>query len=209
VLVWAIVLAAGSGSRFGGLKQFAMLGGRSLLDHVVTTAAHVCDGVVVTLPPGAAWSPSGPMTVVPGGASRAASVRNGLAAIPEGVEIVVVHDAAHPLAPEALFEAVIARVREGAVGAVPVLAGTEAIARVEAGRLLSTVPARDYHLVQTPHAFRTVALRALHADEPEAGDEASLFVARGHTVVTVPGDPRNIHVSTAADLAVAARLLSP
>ena len=207
--VWAIVLAAGSGSRFGGLKQFAMLGGRTLLDRVVTTAAQVCDGVVVTVPQGAAWTPARPMTVVPGGASRAASVRCGLAAIPEGVGIVVVHDAAHPLASRALFEAVIARVRDGADGAVPVLAGTEAIARVEAGRLLSTAPARNYHLVQTPHAFRTAALRALHADHPEASDEASLFVARGHIIVTVPGDPRNIHVSTEDDLEVAVRLLAP
>jgi 2-C-methyl-D-erythritol 4-phosphate cytidylyltransferase len=209
VPVWAIVLAAGSGSRFGGLKQFAMLGGRSLLDHVVATTAQVCDGVVVTIPPGATWAPSGLVTVVPGGASRAASVRSGLAAIPAGVEIVVVHDAAHPLASPALFEAVIARVREGAAGAVPVLPGTEAIARVQAGRLLSTAPARDYHLVQTPHAFRTATLRAIHADRPEASDEASEFVARGHAIVTVPGDPRNIHVSTEDDLALAVRLLSP
>lgn len=207
--VWAIVLAAGSGSRFGGAKQFALIAGRTLIDHVVTTAALVCDGVVLALPPGTGWTSPGVTTVVPGGPTRAASVRSGLVAVPGQAEIIVVHDAAHPLASRALFEAVIAKVRDGAEGAVPVLPGTEAIGHVQDGRLLTTVSARDYHLVQTPHAFRAASLRALHADRPETGDEASLFVTRGHTIVTVPGDPRNIHVSTPDDLALAAKLPAP
>jgi 2-C-methyl-D-erythritol 4-phosphate cytidylyltransferase len=207
VHVWAIVLAAGAGSRFGGPKQFASLGGRTLVEHVVTTVAPLCDGVVLVLPAtGMPTAPAG-TTIVTGGSTRARSVRHGLAAVPARADIVVVHDAAHPLASRALFEAVIARVRDGAEGAVPVLAGTEATGRVEEGRLVSTMSARDYCIVQTPHAFRATALRAVHADAPDTGDEASLLVALGRTVVTVPGDPRNIHVSTPDELALAARLL--
>lgn len=201
------MLAAGSGTRFGGAKQFGTLGGRSLVDHVVTTAASVCESVVVVLPEGTPWKGQPVAAAVAGGPTRAASVRSGLAAIPEDVAIVVVHDAAHPLASPALFEAVIARVCEGADGAVPVLPATETIARVDEGRLVSTQSARGHHIMQTPHAFRAACLRTAHAAQPEASDDASLLVARGHTVVTVPGDPRNIHISTPKELALAAQLL--
>jgi 2-C-methyl-D-erythritol 4-phosphate cytidylyltransferase len=207
VRVWAIVLAAGSGTRFGGAKQFATLGDRSLVDIVVTTAASVCESVVVVLPEGIPWKGQPVAAAVSGGSTRAASVRRGLAVIPEDVAIVVIHDAAHPLASPALFEAVIASVREGADGAVPVLPLAETTARVEEGRLVTTESARGNHVVQTPHAFRAACLRSAHASSPDATDDASLLVARGHTVVTVSGDPRNIHISTPEELTLAAQLL--
>jgi 2-C-methyl-D-erythritol 4-phosphate cytidylyltransferase len=119
VETWAIVVAAGGGSRFGAAKQFARLGNISVLDRAVGVSREACDGVVVVLPPGREWSaPDGVRTAV-GGATRSASVRAGLACIPDAADVVVVHDAARPLASRQLFARVIAAVRAGADAAVP------------------------------------------------------------------------------------------
>src|SRR5205807_765572 len=123
-----VVDAAGAGERFGGAKQFAALGDRRVLDWSVAGAADACDGVVVVLPPGTGEAPDPvaspgptppPTTTVTGGATRSASVRAGLALVPDDAHVVVVHDGARPLAGPALFRAVIAAVRSGADGAVP------------------------------------------------------------------------------------------
>src|SRR5262245_48464005 len=103
--VWAIVVAGGRGERFGEAKQFLPLGDGRLVDHAVTAAATACAAVVVVLPAGTAWDGPPVAGTVTGGATRAASVRAGLAAVPADAEIVVVHDAARPLAPPALFRA--------------------------------------------------------------------------------------------------------
>src|SRR2546430_783270 len=122
--VWAIVVAGGSGSRFGDAvpKQFLDLAGRSLIDWALTTAVATCDGVIVVVPAarlnattdelGAAYA--GRVTAVAGGPTRSASVRAGLAAVPPDADVVVVHDAARPLAGAELFERVVAAVRAGA-----------------------------------------------------------------------------------------------
>src|SRR5580765_944436 len=99
---WAIVVAAGSGDRYGRPKQFDLLGGRRLLDWAVEAATAACDGVVTVLPAG--HDEPGSVT---GGATRSASVRAGLAALPADADIVVIHDAARPLAGPELFEQVI------------------------------------------------------------------------------------------------------
>ena len=96
VTVWAIVVAAGGGTRFGGAKQFEHLGSARVVDHAVATAARSCDGVVVVVPAGPEWDGAPVNDSVPGGATRSASVRAGLDAVPESVDIVVVHDAARP-----------------------------------------------------------------------------------------------------------------
>ena len=112
--VWVVVVAAGSGRRFGAPKQFAQLGGRA---HGAVgrrrPPAGVADGVVLVLPPGDptvepdAPAPSGADVVVAGGDTRAASVRAGLAAVPESAEVIVVHDGARPWRRPALFRAVV------------------------------------------------------------------------------------------------------
>jgi 2-C-methyl-D-erythritol 4-phosphate cytidylyltransferase len=206
---WAIILAAGSSTRFGGGKQFALLGGQRLIDRVVRTAAQESDAVVVVLPEDAPWNGPPVAAAVPGGATRAASVRCGLAAVPASADIVVVHDAAHPLATPALFASVLARVRAGADAAAPALASGETFARVRDGLVVATEPRQALMILQTPHAFRAPILRAAHAAMPEATDDVSLLVALGHGVEIVEGDPRNIHITTSADLALAVRLLDP
>ena len=105
---WAIVVAAGGGSRFGAAKQFARLGGARVIDRAVAVAQESCDGVVVVLPDAASWTaPNGVLTTV-GGATRSDSVRAGLALVPDDADVVVVHDAARPLASRRLFGLVVA-----------------------------------------------------------------------------------------------------
>jgi 2-C-methyl-D-erythritol 4-phosphate cytidylyltransferase len=147
--------------------------------------------------------------VVPGGATRSASVRAGLAAVPPEADIVLVHDAARPLAPIALFEAVVAAVaNDGADAAVPAVAVSDTVKRVSAdGAVIETVDRTSLVAVQTPQAFRAAALRAVHAREPEATDDAALIEAAGGRVVVVDGDIRAVKVTTREDLVFARALV--
>jgi len=200
--VWAIVVAGGTGSRFGRPKQFEDLLGRRVLDWSLAAAA-TCEGVVPVLPadllePGAET----------GGPTRSASVRAGLAAVPTRAEIVVVHDAARPLAPPELFERVVAAVRAGADGAVPGVEPTDTLKRVANGRIVETVERAGLVAVQTPQAFRAEVLRRAHAGDPEATDDAALVEATGATVVVVEGDRRNLKITSPDDLVVARALVA-
>ena len=203
--VAGIVVAAGGGARFGAAKQFLRLGDARLVDHAVHTAAQCCDEVVVVLPAGMVWDGEPVRAAVPGGATRSHSVRAGLAAVSPDADIVVVHDAARPLAGVGLFELVIDAVRAGADGAVPGLPVTDTLKRVGGGRVLDTVDRSGVVAVQTPQAFRAALLRGVHG---EATDDAALVEAAGGTVVVVAGDVRNLKVTSPGDLAVAEALLA-
>jgi len=182
--VWAIVLGGGSGARFGGAKQFAELGGQTLLARSVAAAASVAEGVVVVVP-GGVEPPGlprveGKLVVAPAGAHRAASVRSGLAAVPVEAEVIVVADAAHPLASPALFAAVVAAVQAGAVGALPGLPLTEVLATVDAeGTRTGGLPREGHVLVQMPHAFRAGLLRAAHASGEDGVEDSAMVAALG------------------------------
>ncbi len=204
--VWGIVVAAGSGNRFGAQKQFVGLHGVRLVDRAVATAATVCDHVVVVLPEGEAWTGPPVVAAVAGGATRSDSVRAGLAAADLDADIVVVHDAARPLASAALFAAVVEAVRAGADAAVPGVALADTVKRVAGDRVAATIPRDDLVAVQTPQAFRAAALRRAHAGGLDATDDAALVEQAGGVVVVVPGEPRNIKVTGPEDLAVAAAL---
>ena len=204
----AIVVAAGGGERFGAPKQFLLLGSDRLVDRAVAAAGAVCDEVVLVLPAGHTWDGAPVAAAVTGGATRADSVRAGLAAVSAGSDVIVVHDAARPLATPELFRAVIAAVRAGADAAIPAVAVTDTVKRVDADQVLDTLPRDSLVAVQTPQAFRAATLRSAHTGGADATDDAALVEAAGGTVRTVAGDPRNLKVTTATDLTVAAALLA-
>jgi 2-C-methyl-D-erythritol 4-phosphate cytidylyltransferase len=213
------VVAGGSGRRFGGAKQFLELAGRPVAAWSVAAARSVCDGVVLVVPDGP--GPDGGGTsggvegdtlgadrVVPGGASRAESVRAGLSAVPEDAEVIVVHDAVRPLAGPSLFTAVVEAVRAGGTdGAIPVLPVADTLKRTEGGTVRSTVDREGMVTVQTPQAFVAAALRSAHAGAGEATDDAGLLELQGAKVRTVPGDPRNVKLTRPEDLALAEALM--
>ncbi len=205
--VWAVIVAAGWGERFGGPKQFSELGGARLVDHAIATASEACDAVVLVVPDTDDWQGAEVAALAAGGASRAESVRAGLAGVPRTAEVVVVHDAARPLATADLFREVIAAVRAGADGAVPGLAVADTLKRVDDVRVTATVDRVGLVAVQTPQAFAADVLRAAHASAAEATDDAALVEAIGGKVVVVPGDPRNLKITGPADLMIAAALL--
>jgi 2-C-methyl-D-erythritol 4-phosphate cytidylyltransferase len=202
VTVWAIVVAAGSGARFGGAKQFEELEGRRVVDWSLAASRSVADGVVLVVPADheADEAPVADAVVV-GGATRSASVRAGLAEIPDDADVVVIHDAARPFARPALFEAVVAAVRAGADGAVPGVGLADTIKRVVDGRVVATLDRDELVAVQTPQAFAAAALRRAHLSGGDATDDAALVEAAGGRVVVVPGDPANTKITLRTDLA--------
>jgi 2-C-methyl-D-erythritol 4-phosphate cytidylyltransferase len=204
----AIVVAAGQGERFGAPKQFLAVGEQRLVDRAVAVAGAACDGVVLVLPEGRVWDGAPVAAAVAGGRTRSESVRAGLAAVASDAEIAVVHDAARPLATPELFELVIDAVRAGADAAVPALPVADTLKRVAGDRVVGTVDRDGLVAVQTPQAFRVAALRAAHAGNSDATDDAALVEAVGGTVVVVGGDPRNLKVTNVADVAVVEALLA-
>jgi 2-C-methyl-D-erythritol 4-phosphate cytidylyltransferase len=210
----AIVLAAGSGERLGLArpKAFVELAGRPVLAHAVA-AALGCPGisaVVVAAPPGArdlahaVVEPFGAHAVIEGGATRRASVRAALEAVPPDVEVVVCHDAARPFASTGLFGRVLEALA-GVDGVVPVVPVPDTVKRVEGGMVVETEPREGLGLAQTPQAFLATALREAHEraerDGVEVSDDAVALERAGFRVRAIAGEPGNFKITTAEDLA--------
>jgi len=206
VSTWTVVVAAGSGTRFGGDKQLADLSGMTVLARSVVSAATVSDGVVVVVSAGRRREVSGVLSgldqveaIVDGGATRSESVRCGLAAVPDDAGVVLVHDGARPLATPEVFRRVVDAVLAGADAVVPGVPVTDSLRTAGGG-----VVARDGVIaVQTPQGFSAGSLRAAHADGGEASDDATLVEASGGTVVVVEGEPANLKITRPGDLDLA------
>lgn len=203
--VWVVIVAAGSGRRFGGAKQYAPLGGRRVLDWSIDAARSVADGVVLVVAEDAVEEPEPAVdAVVAGAATRSESVRAGLAAVPDDASVVLVHDGARPLATHALFRRVVDSVVSGADAAVPVQAVVDTV--IDAGG--GPVDRDALRTVQTPQGFDAPVLRRVHAVQPEATDDASLVAAAGGRLRQVQGERWNLKITEPDDLAVAEALLA-
>ena len=218
--VGVVVVAAGSGSRLGAEvpKAAVRLGGRSLLAHTVERVLGVegLASLVLVVPAGLEgperWDLPAtggvPTAFVTGGAERTASVAAGLAALPAGCDVVLVHDAARCLTPTAVFDRVVAAVRAGADGVVPGLAVVDTVKTVDAEGLVTGTPDRvSLRAVQTPQGFPRAVLLAAHASGIAATDDAALVERAGRRVLVVEGDPMAFKVTTPDDLERAERLV--
>jgi 2-C-methyl-D-erythritol 4-phosphate cytidylyltransferase len=203
--VAAVVVAAGRGTRFGGAKQFALLDGETVASRSVAQARLVADLVVVVVPQDYEGDGEGADVVVTGGTSRAASVRCGLAHCGEAA-IVIVHDAARPLASAELFRAVVTAIEEGADAAIPGLTLTDTVKRVtskdDVTVVVETLAREELVAVQTPQAFRREVLERAHAQGGDATDDAGLVEALGALVVVIPGETTNVKITHFGDLEV-------
>jgi 2-C-methyl-D-erythritol 4-phosphate cytidylyltransferase len=213
---WAVLVAAGRGERLGGdrPKAFAPLRGRPLLAESLERleASDWIDAIVVVAPED--WEEPSILVAeelgcgkvsatVTGGATRAESVRLGVAEADRAAAAIVVHDAARPLVPEDVIERVLAALVAGWDGAVPGLPVADTIKRVHGELVVETLPRGDLRSVQTPQAFGADVLRsALEGDVSAASDCASLVEARGGRVTVVPGDRRLLKVTNPEDLAL-------
>ncbi len=219
--VAAIVPAAGSGQRLGaGMpKALVPLEGEPLLTHAVRSlAADVrISMIVLCAPPGLedqirraadAGVADVELVVVTGGATRAESVARGLAAVPDDVDVVLVHDAARCLVPREVVEAVVDRVLAGAPAVIPGLPVVDTIRQLDPVGASRTVDRASLRAVQTPQGFPTGILRQAHAaGDTGATDDAGMVEALGLPVEIVPGDPRAFKVTTALDLVLAQAVL--
>ena len=234
VTTGAILTAAGSGSRLraGQPKALVPLGDRPVIAHAALRLAAAGVGrIVVSAPVGfvpditeclarePALAAAG-VIVVEGGPSRQASVAAALDALPEDVDVVLVHDAARALAPPDLVTRVERAVRSGHDAVVPGLAVTDTIKQVAAGggdvaRVLGTPDRASLRAVQTPQGFRRSVLDAAHragaaragSEVSAATDDAALVEALGVDVWVVPGEAAAMKITTAQDLLLAAAMV--
>jgi 2-C-methyl-D-erythritol 4-phosphate cytidylyltransferase/2-C-methyl-D-erythritol 2,4-cyclodiphosphate synthase len=197
---WAVLVAAGQGTRFGRPKHDYELRGRPLWQwsHHVLTVAGAGDVIVVGSVPGG----------VEGGRRRRDSVANGLARVPDDVRHVLVHDAARPLVSVELVRRVVERLEAGDVDAVvPGLPVRDTVKRVDGETIVATVPRGDLIAVQTPQGFVAERLREAHQVEGDAPDDAWLVEQIGGRVVYVAGEPANIKVTYPEDITLVEALL--
>jgi 2-C-methyl-D-erythritol 4-phosphate cytidylyltransferase len=213
--VWAILVAAGRGERLGleHPKAFAKLGEDPLLAEPLRRLedSDWIDGIVVVAPP--EWEEPAillaeelgcgkAVACVAGGATRADSVRAGLAEVPADALVILVHDAARPLITDEVIERVLAPLSEGWDGVVPGLPVSDTLKRVGADSAIEETVSRDsLYAVQTPQAFVADVFRRAAVEGAEASDCAGLVEAVGGRVKVVQGDPRLLKVTTADDLA--------
>ena len=222
----AIIPAAGLGLRLGGEtpKAFREVGGESLLVHAIrglraaTAADLAC--FVVAVPVGTEelvgkelqpYAGDVPLLVVAGGAERADSVRAALEVVPvDGIDCVLVHDAARAFVPAEVVERVVEAVRGGAPAVVPVVPVTDTIKRVSAaGEVVDTPDRSTLVAVQTPQGFDPAVLRRAHAaGGAGATDDAMMCERLGVAVLTVEGSEDAFKVTRPRDLLLAEALLA-
>ncbi|MGH8888836.1 MAG: 2-C-methyl-D-erythritol 4-phosphate cytidylyltransferase [Acidothermaceae bacterium] len=234
--VAAIVPAAGRGERLGPGQPKALrdLGGVPMLVHAVRalSRARLVDLVVVAAPPGgvdevkallALHDIGAEVTVVAGGAERRDSVARALETLPPDVRAVLVHDAARPLAPPELVDAVAKAVLDGHQAVVPGVPIADTVKRISeageggAGReggglqahVVATLPRSDLRAIQTPQGFAREVLARAHADgKLTAVDDADLVERLGVPVVVVPGSNEAFEITRPIDLLFAEAVLA-
>ncbi|MFE9683043.1 2-C-methyl-D-erythritol 4-phosphate cytidylyltransferase [Streptomyces sp. NPDC002701] len=227
----AVIPAAGRGVRLGpgAPKALRALGGTPMLIHAVRAmaASRAVSLVVVVAPPDGAAEVKTLLDahalperteflVVPGGDTRQESVRLGLEALPPGIDIVLVHDAARPLVPVDTVDGVIEAVRDGAPAVVPALPLTDTVKQVEpagaAGEPEPVVATPERSLlraVQTPQGFeRDTLVRAHTTVTHDVTDDASMVEQLGLRVVVVPGHEEAFKVTRPLDLILAEAVLA-
>ncbi|GAC1396167.1 MAG: 2-C-methyl-D-erythritol 4-phosphate cytidylyltransferase [Vulcanimicrobiaceae bacterium] len=218
----AIVVAAGRGVRFGRQKQLVEIAGRPLvawsfaafaeLPELVELVVATEDEHVTTLTDLAArYAPALRATVVRGGATRQASVRNALAAVSAAADAAFVHDGARPLVRSADVRAAMALVEPGTgvLLAAPVIDTIKVVGAD--GVVARTLPRTELWAAQTPQFGTLADLRAAHAraerDGVEATDDAMLLERAGHRVVVVRASAENFKVTMPGDRDLAAAIL--
>ncbi len=209
----AIVVAAGSGSRAGGAKQWRDLGGQPVVRWSVAALLEAgAEDLVVVVAPGAEAEANAALLglsgwrLALGGSTRAASVQNGLAALRSPTDRpVLIHDAARPLLDRSVIDRVIAALAE-ADGALPALPVADSLRRADSDFVTGEVERGDLWRAQTPQAFRRDTITAAYADWPTdeiATDEATVVQRAGGRVRIIPGDSRLMKLTYPEDFAMA------
>ncbi|SFE77231.1 2-C-methyl-D-erythritol 4-phosphate cytidylyltransferase [Roseivivax sediminis] len=210
----ALIVAAGRGTRAGGPlpKQWQEIAGRSVTRWTLEAFAHL-DALVLVIHPGdrvraEAACEGLNVRMVAGGDTRALSVRKGLEAlVAPAPEVVLIHDVARPCVPRAVIDGVIDALGT-TPGAAPALPVTDALWRAVDGRVAATLPRDGLYRAQTPQGFRFRAILDAHMSHPGgAADDVEVARTSGLDVTVTEGAEENMKITTAGDLARAARIL--
>lgn len=212
--VAVLVPAAGSGRRLGGArKQFRELGGKPVLVQTLFVfERHPLVHHIIVATPTEAVRPlrqelrrvgvTKLRSVVAGGETRQESVLAALEAVPEDVDVILVHDAVRPFVRLSLVADVIAAAREHGAAA-PAIPVTDTLRRVEDGFFDVTVARERLFRMQTPQAFRRDWLYEAHGrareDEVDATDDVELVRRLGLQVALVTGSEDNTKITTPDD----------
>lgn len=223
---WALILAAGQGSRLsavtaGCAKQFLNWRDAPLYWHAARALSRsaAVAGIIFVFPEHHCAhaeeqlrllcrkeDPGLPCLAVAGGRRRQDSVCLGLAALPVRTRFVLVHDGARPFMSPALARRVCEELQSGAQAVVPALPVTDTIKLVEDGRVTATLPRERLAAVQTPQGFDLARLRAAHQHARDNGvtvtDDAALMEALGHVVRIIPGETSNVKITWPEDIAL-------
>ena len=214
--VSAIIVAGGSSRRMGGTDKLMLsFGGRTVLERAVGAFARhplITEVVVVcgvdrmeTVKRMVSGLPT-VTAVVPGGDTRSASVRNGIAAASPDAEYYAIHDGARPFVTEALITAAV----EGAMrygAAAPGIPVSDTLKRVDgAMSITETVPRDSLVGIQTPQVFEATLYRAAAKHGGDETDDCALIERLGRKVLVVPGDRDNLKITMPADIAAAQRI---
>lgn len=217
--VAAIIAAAGSGDRLGvgTPKALVDLGNHSLVDHAVSLFDPLAEQIIICAPTShmqalaEQYATNSKVAVVAGGSSRSLSVRNAISALSRNIDFVLIHDAARALASADLVGRVVAELRRGADGVIPVLPVSDTIKEVLGDKVVRTVDRSSMQRVQTPQGFRVAVITDAHAaakrDGVEGTDDASLVERIGIKVNTVAGEERAFKITTPFDLQIARSLM--
>jgi 2-C-methyl-D-erythritol 4-phosphate cytidylyltransferase/2-C-methyl-D-erythritol 2,4-cyclodiphosphate synthase len=218
--VWALILAAGRGTRMGpkfGAKQFFTFQGKPLFWHSAETFSRSprIQGLVFVFPPAeidkwayetrrlnAAENLGLDICFAPGGERRQDSVMNGLQALPRECDTVLVHDAARPFFSPLLVTRILEALDSGAQACVPGVVPVDTVKETQGKKVLKTLNRQHLVLVQTPQGFDRAALIAAHARSSDLSvtDDASLMETTGHEVVVVDGEVENVKLTRPEDM---------
>lgn len=207
-VVAAIILAGGSGIRFGQPKYSVALRGRRIVDMAVDLVRPLCRDVIVVLPPQHRWYGESVSGVAIGGATRTESLRAAMPLLRPDVDVVVTHDCVRPLATREQVETVIRAVVEGADAAIPAWESPDTLKRLRPDGSIEHLGREGILVAQSPSAYRRRKLEEVFENLSEIPVEETIGVEQiGGRVVPVTGDRWSQHFVDERDLWMFERLL--
>ena len=212
----AIIVAGGQGKRMGQPKQFLKIAGKPMLAWTVDAfqRTKAVDGIILVVAPdqlalAKKIKAAKVIAVVPGGKQRQDSVRSGLAALPKGVQLVLIHDGARPAVSADTINGTIKAAKQhgAAIAAVPLKDTIKRVARREA-RVVETLNREELWAAQTPQTFTVpVIMKAYETLKHDVTDDAAAVERLGIPVTIVMADYTNLKVTTPEDLPIMAAIL--
>lgn len=200
-VIHGVVLAAGSGQRYGGWKQYELLAGERLVDRAVRLVQAVAPSVTVVLPPGHEWEGPPVTAAVGGGSSRTESMRRAMDTIDDATDIVVVHDSIRPLATLDLVHRLIEAIEGGADAAIPCWELPDTVKSIRPDGTLEHRGREEFVIAQGPAAYRYRTIRRVFEELAEIPIEETIGIELiGGRVVPVKGNKWSHHVVDPEDL---------